>query len=138
MKSILVSIVAVVLLARCGKSPSESLIMAAKEGNLQSVKRSLGNSADIKAKSGKEKITALINASIEGHRKIVEFLIKEGADVNGYDVDGKTPVDYAVKNGHKEIESILRKNGGVLTQLHLKTDGKGSWNLRDEMIKNSR
>ena len=92
MKLLLITIAALVLMG-CGKSPSESLIMSAKEGNLQSVKRSLGNSADINAKSGKEKITALINASSEGHRKIVEFLIKEGADVNGYDVDGKTPVD---------------------------------------------
>ena len=52
--------------------------------------------------------TPLIAAVKEGHEKIVEYLLQEGADIDLQDSDGRTAVHYAVENQNKVIvESLL-------------------------------
>ena len=38
-----------------------------------------------------------------------EFLIERGADVNIKAKDGKTVMDFALKNGHEETVELLRE-----------------------------
>lgn len=49
-------------------------------------------------------------AASHGDRKAVELLLKDGADANDTDIDGRTPLHYAAGNGHVEIVKILLAN----------------------------
>ena len=43
---------------------------------------------------------------------ISELLINNGTDLNAKNVDGKTPLDYAIENNHTNIADLLRQHGG--------------------------
>lgn len=51
--------------------------------------------------------SALIKASIKGHKNIVEWLLQKGADKSLRSFDSKTALDYARENKHKEIIQLL-------------------------------
>lgn len=51
--------------------------------------------------------TALHVACLHGHKDIVEYLIQNSIDKNSYDLLNLTPIDYAERNGQKEIINIL-------------------------------
>ena len=52
--------------------------------------------------------TALILFSSIGNFKLVEYLIKNGADVNIKNNEGKTALDLAKEKGHIKISEILK------------------------------
>jgi len=58
-----------------------------------------------------EKNIMLINASREGYKKIVELLLKVGADVNAKNFYGSTPLIYASMNGNIDIVKMLIEVG---------------------------
>ncbi len=90
------------------------LIKAAFSGNLPEVERLLGKGADVNAKRDNG-ITALMGASIEGHREIVVLLLAKGADVgatvNMYGRNGTTACDFASQADHQEIVRLLVNAG---------------------------
>jgi ankyrin repeat protein len=55
--------------------------------------------------------TALIDASLQGQKEIVELLILEGADLNARDNQGNTALMNAALRGHIEIVELLITNG---------------------------
>jgi ankyrin repeat protein len=44
-------------------------------------------------------------------KDVVVSLIEKGADINAKNKDGETPLDLALRQGHKEIVELLRKHG---------------------------
>ena len=62
-------------------------------------------------------------AAFYGHMEIAELLIEKGADVKAKDMNGKTPLDEAIKRKHTEIADFLRKHGGK-TGEELKAEGE--------------
>jgi ankyrin repeat protein len=46
-----------------------------------------------------------------GHSEMVEYLIKQGADINKAGASWSTPLAWAKKKGHVDIEEILRHAG---------------------------
>ncbi|VUC26305.1 unnamed protein product [Clonostachys rosea] len=50
-------------------------------------------------------------AAEEGHREIVDFLLKRDSMVDGMDSDGKRPLSWAALNGHEAIVRSLIENG---------------------------
>ena len=58
-------------------------------------------------KNVNHKNVALIEASKEGHLKVVKALITAGADVNYQDEYGKTALDVAKEEGHLEVVEVL-------------------------------
>jgi ankyrin repeat protein len=42
-----------------------------------------------------------------GHRKVVEYLISKGADIEARFKDGFTPIYIAAQKGHKNIVELL-------------------------------
>ena len=56
--------------------------------------------------------TPLLKASREGHKAISELLINNVADLNAKNVEGKTPLDYAIENDHTNIADLLHQHGG--------------------------
>jgi ankyrin repeat protein len=54
--------------------------------------------------------TALHNAALHGHRPLVEFLVKSGADVNLKDTKvGSTAAGWAEHGGHPELKDYLEE-----------------------------
>lgn len=43
---------------------------------------------------------------------IVNVLLKAGADINAKDIDGATPVDYAIWRGDKDVIALFEEKGG--------------------------
>ncbi|MDM5187035.1 ankyrin repeat domain-containing protein [Bacillus sp. DX4.1] len=60
--------------------------------------------------------TALLEAIVlgngsENHKRVIQLLIENGADVNMPDREGVTPLQHAEKRGFKEMETMLRTAG---------------------------
>ncbi|XP_067628239.1 uncharacterized protein [Eurosta solidaginis] len=56
-------------------------------------------------------------AASKGDIRTVQRLLKDGADANDKDIDGRTPLHYAVSNGHVDIVKILLTNGANVSQV---------------------
>lgn len=83
-----------------------TLIEKCMQGDLQQVKSIVKASANFNIVSVKDSngITALMEASKQGHLEIVKYLVEEaGADVNAKDKNGSTALMCASKHSHLEI-----------------------------------
>ena len=94
------------------------LIIAARNGHLNSVKILLGYGADIEAqgtlKIGNEVIegcTPLWAAASFGRLDVVRLLIEQNADVDGRTSTGSTPLRTAAFNGHLDVVRCLVESG---------------------------
>ena len=94
------------------------LIIAARNGHLNSVKILLGYGADIEArgtlKIGNEVIegcTPLWAAASFGRLDVVKLLIEQNADVDGRTSTGSTPLRTAAINGHLDVVRCLVESG---------------------------
>jgi ankyrin repeat protein len=50
-----------------------------------------------------------MRAAYRGHVDVVKELLAHGADVKARNAFGNTPATLAARNGHSEIESMLRE-----------------------------
>ena len=132
-----------------GESP---LLFAATFGHKEIAELLIAEGADVNAKDDKIVGYPLHFAAAFGHKEIAEMLIANGADVNAKseitelfialgagvnakDVDGETPLDWAIRGStkampesahprhHHETADLLRKHGGK-TGEELKAEGK--------------
>ncbi|CAE7328064.1 crt [Symbiodinium sp. CCMP2456] len=95
---------------------SQKLIFAAAAGNLEQVERLiLKEFADVEAKDGDGQ-TALIAAARAGRLKVVQRLLELRADIalNAMDASGRTALDHAVENGHKEVVAFMTADVSLL------------------------
>ena len=86
------------------------LISAAKNGDINSVRESIVNGADVNAKSNRG-WTALHDAAWYGYVDVVKVLIEKGANINAKDKDGWTVLHDAAYKGHVDVVKILIENG---------------------------
>ena len=94
------------------------LIIAARNGHLNSVKILLGYRADIEARGTlkigdevAEGCTPLWAAAVTGHLDVVRLLIERNADVDGRTPTGSTPLRAAAHEGHLDIVRCLVESG---------------------------
>ena len=87
------------------------LHLAAEAGDLAKVKQCLKKGTYIDCVAGKASYRVLHKAVRAGDKKMVAFLIQQRANVNLWSIDG-TPLDFAIKYKHPEIEGLLREHGG--------------------------
>ena len=122
MKSALVLMAAVVVLAGCELAPKISIHKAVETGNIDAVKKHLAAGTDVNADAG-SLVTPLHVASVFGKEEISELLIDNGADVNAVMEDGRTPLDLASELKKTKTADILRKHGAK-TGADLKAEGE--------------
>jgi len=101
-----------------GDQMNTPLIIAARNGNLDSVKMLLRYKADIEARGTLkvddhviEGCTPLWAAAVTGHLDVVKLLIERNADVDGRTLTNSTPLRSAAYVGRLNIVSWLVENG---------------------------
>jgi len=87
-----------------------ALCAAAAAGNLEELKRMKALGADIN-NGDYDARTAIHLAAAEGHVDILQWLIKEGANVNSTDRWGGTPLTDARRHSKQRAKEILLANG---------------------------
>ena len=89
------------------------LLRAAHDGDFERV-RELVEDHGVDAGAidqGGSGLTALANASMQGHIQIVQFLVRKGVDIDPYFIAGGTPLDWACREGHFSVVEFLVDNG---------------------------
>ena len=86
---------------------SNSLFGASRTGSIQSVERYLEQGESVNTARAQDGRTPLHIAVERGHRKMVTFLLNNGAFVNPRDHEGNTPLHLAAAAGHDSIVRIL-------------------------------
>lgn len=92
---------------------NKSLIDAARQGDLESIKTAISNGAAIDA-TDFEEFTPLIITSSAGHLECVLWLIRHGADVNAKNMHKGTALMAAAGEGHVAIVNALLTSGANL------------------------
>lgn len=86
------------------------LYYAAGDGDLKVVETLVELQADVGSRSRYG--AAIHNSVAHGHKKIVELLIANGADVNATEeVEGRTPIFEGVAHGHTEVVRLILAHG---------------------------
>jgi len=84
---------------------------AAREGNLDEVKRSLAAGTAVNAREPQGGATPLNISAVFGQAKVAAFLIKQGADVSIANNDGNTALHLASFFAYPDLVELLLKNG---------------------------
>jgi len=93
------------------KDGNSVLMMAVQQGYPDIVEELIGEGADKTIRDINTKQSLLHSAAIYGYGDVATILIQSGLDVNARDSDGKTPLYYAQKYGHKTVADPLVKAG---------------------------
>ncbi|XP_063058970.1 60 kDa lysophospholipase-like isoform X2 [Engraulis encrasicolus] len=95
---------------------------AAKIGDTEALDaiREMGSSLSMEDYDGR---TPLHIASCEGHLKVVEYLLSQGATVYAKDRYGDTPLRNAVRFRRKDVVKLLRKTGAHLSPSEIEDAG---------------
>ena len=80
------------------------------EENIEAVKKTLADGADVNAKD-EDGRTPLLHAAYQGNNEIAELLLANGADVNAKNEVDTTPLHHAALYGHKETVELFITNG---------------------------
>jgi uncharacterized protein len=91
------------------------LLQAARDGDLDTVKKCIAARVDINAKDTGEN-TALMSAAAYGRTDIVKFLIESGANLNLQNWIGNTALIMASANGQSEVVQLLIAQHAALMQ----------------------
>jgi len=95
---------------------AQNIHEAAEKGDLARVKELVEKNPElVNARATGQyaylKFTPLHFAAWKGHKDIIHYLIKKGADIHAQDSDGSTPLYWAANFGHEEIVTALIQNG---------------------------
>ena len=114
------------------------LMQAAYKGHYYAVLELVKAGASVTAMNQQQKQRALRIACKEGHSSVVKALIEAGADINGQDEDGTTPLmeatcGYDDQMVHELIRagaSVSVKNNKQQTALHTASNSESMWGPR--------
>jgi ankyrin repeat protein len=89
----------------------EDLDRAAAAGDIEGLRAALEDGADVGARTGEERRTALHAAAGAGHAGLVAALLDAGAAIDARDESGRTALWRAAGRGHLEVVRLLLRRG---------------------------
>lgn len=93
-------------------SKEVQLTTAASDGDLAKVTQLLDEGVNVNAKTGRDKQTALMLASVKKHIPVIELLLgREGIDINAQDKNGTTALAIVASKGFSDIVKLLVERG---------------------------
>jgi len=92
----------------------ESIVEAAKKGDLQTVKTILSKEPSKLDATDKNNYTSLHWACMRAHWDVVKYLIERGADLNVVGGDGGTQINWAVHHDNVPIIKLMVEKGAKL------------------------
>lgn len=104
----------------CGRQ----LRRAADDGDLVEVERLIREGVNVEA-ADSDGFTALLWASMKGHKDIVELLLASGAQPDKENTYGRTALLCASASGHKDVVEVLLASGAQPDKED--DDGKTAW-----------
>ncbi len=93
-----------------------ALIEAVRLNNLQMVKYLLAHQADVSAVYRGGNTILLYALKEKAQNDIVSELLKAGADVNASDINGQTPIAFAIAENNAELVDLLLQNNADIKQ----------------------
>ena len=91
------------------KSIENTLVGAARAGDLEAIKQHIADGADVNALHFE--MPPLAWAAMMGQTEAAELLLQQGADINGRNADANTALHLAIFLGRAETAELLLKNG---------------------------
>ena len=113
-----------------------ALLLAARQGTLETVQALLEGGADINQASPADGLTPLLIATINGHFDLAKFLIARSADVRAFSDNGVTPlyaalnVQWAPKAFYPQPRAYLQQTTSYLDLMKLLLDKGADPNSR--------
>ena len=102
------------------KEVEKKIHTAAANGDLDAVKSLLNSGHQINRPYNIKELyggNPLFSAVFNGHIEVVEYLLENGAQVNIADINGDTPLDWAISKKNMELDLLLRKYGGKTSSM---------------------
>jgi len=102
------------------KEVEEKIHTAAANGDLDAVKSLLKSGHQINQPYNIKELyggNPLFSAVFNDHIEVVEYLLENGSKVNITDVNGDTPLDWAISKNNMELDLLLRKYGGKTSSM---------------------
>ena len=114
---LLLTTIAAVLVVGCGESQQSAPAPETKPAE------PVAEASQPEPPTAKAPDISIHEAAMQRNLEAVKQHIAAGADVNAKDVNGYTPLDWAIFNKDTETADLLRKHGGK-TGEELKAEGK--------------
>jgi len=117
LRAALISIACAALTVATGCSSSgATLYEVASKGNSRGkAVRMIEDGANVNEANAGNGWTPLHAAAANGHLKMCQTLLEQGADINAQDLAGSTPLHLAAGRGHHETVSLLLEYGANAT-----------------------
>jgi ankyrin repeat protein len=109
-----ISFVVLMVLYLAAAASAETIVEAAKNGDLQTVRNILQQDPSKLNATDESKYTALHWACMRAHWDVAEYLIEMGADLNVVGGDGGTQINWAVHHDNVEIVRMMVEKGAKL------------------------
>jgi cytohesin len=86
---------------------------AVERGHIEVTRILLASGADTEYTEATTDQNLLHLAALAGHPELVDLLVAAGLALNGRDIYGRTPLDYATRHGHRAVARQLAAAGAV-------------------------
>ena len=99
---------------------TEQWLDAAENGDLETIKKAVAEGFDINTADKYWNSTAVREASINNQAEVLSFLLEQGANCHGIQVDGRTLLGWCAEHGLFEIVKLLVEKGNINVNEDLK------------------
>jgi len=79
-----------------------------RQGNLERVKEIIEKKPDQASAKDNRNCTPIHFAADSGQLEVIKYLLSKGAELSVKDVDGDTPLNWAVYSGHKNVAIFIK------------------------------
>ncbi|KAF3400085.1 Ankyrin repeat domain-containing protein 50 [Penicillium rolfsii] len=92
----------------------DSLLIAAKNGHIAIIEKAIADGVFVDSRDSSHGRTLLIWTAMNGHKDLVQLLLRRNANVNAKDIWNSTALLLAIAHGHSDTSEILLRAGASM------------------------